>query len=102
MEILPDSLEQALFIIYYLLFIIILLLKPGKEANLCGSYRPISLLNLDYKILAKMTANRLAPLIPELVAMDQTGFVIDRSSYDNIRRFYNILYFFRKRSKSLF
>lgn len=84
---LPDSLEQAF---------IILLLKPGKEANLCGSYGPISLLNMDYKILAKIIANRLAPLVPELVAMDQTGFVINRSSYDNIQRFYNILYFSKK------
>lgn len=63
---LPDSLDQAL---------IILLLKPGKEANLCSSYRPISLLNTDYKILAKIIANRLSPLVPDLIAMDQTGFV---------------------------
>lgn len=33
-----------------------LLLKPSKEPTNCASYRPISLLNADVKILAKMLA----------------------------------------------
>ncbi len=46
---LPETLNQAL---------ITVLLKPGKDPNLCTSYRPISLLNSDYKILTKMIALR--------------------------------------------
>lgn len=44
--------------------IISLILKKGKDPEQCGSYRPISLLNVDIKILAKMLAKRLESIIP--------------------------------------
>uniref|UniRef100_A0A669EM94 Reverse transcriptase domain-containing protein n=1 Tax=Oreochromis niloticus TaxID=8128 RepID=A0A669EM94_ORENI len=47
---LPESLEIAT---------ITLLPKPGKDKQRCESYRPLSLLNADYKILSKIIALRL-------------------------------------------
>lgn len=47
---LPASLNQAS---------ISLLLKKNKDPTLCSSYRPISLLNADVKILAKVLAKRI-------------------------------------------
>ncbi|CAJ0950036.1 unnamed protein product [Ranitomeya imitator] len=54
---------------------IILLKKEGKDPLECGSYRPISLVNVDYKILAKILATRLNSIILDIIHPDQTGFM---------------------------
>ncbi|KAM9311698.1 GLIPR1-like protein 2 [Gastrophryne carolinensis] len=66
--------------------------KPGKDPLSCKSYRPISLLNVDMKLYAKILANRLAPLIPQLVHLDQTGFVLNREARDNVIRAINVIH----------
>lgn len=63
---------------------VVSLLKPDKDPTSPSSYRPIAILNTDYKILAKVLANRLAPLVPELVHFDQNGFVPQRNTTLNI------------------
>lgn len=68
-----------------------LLLKKDKNPTCCSSYRPISLLNVDLKILAKILAIRLQEAIPTLLALDQTGFVPGRHSFFNTRRLLNII-----------
>lgn len=69
---------------------LISLLKPGRDETNMGSYRPLALLNTDYKILASTLAQRLAPLVPALVHADQNGFVPTRSTSYNIRRLFRI------------
>lgn len=66
--------------------------KTGKDPLEPGSYRPISLLNVDYKILAKILAMRLESVLPTVVSPDQTGFVKERLLFFNIRRLFNIIY----------
>lgn len=63
-----------------------LLAKKGKDPTLPGSYRPISLINLDAKILSKMIASRLAHILPTLIHTAQAGFVSSRSATSNIRK----------------
>lgn len=57
--------------------------KEGKEPTLCSSYRPISLLNTDTKVFAKVVALRMRDLMSELVHLDQVGFVPGREGKDN-------------------
>lgn len=45
-----------------------LILKPGKASTDCSSYRPISLMGVDTKILCKVLAKRLDPYVPFLSA----------------------------------
>ena len=69
-----------------------LLLKKDKDPTHCGSYRPISLLNVDAKILAKVLAHRLEDPLPKIISEDQTGFIKGRHSFANIRRLIDIAY----------
>lgn len=66
--------------------IIKLLSKKGKDPLEPGSYRPISLLNLDVKILSKIITTRLAAIIPCLIHPAQSGFVKGRTATLNIRK----------------
>jgi len=71
---------------------IILILKPGKIPTNCSSYRPISLMGVDTKILCKVLAKRLDPHVPFLVHSDQNGFVQTCQGFHNIRRVLNIIH----------
>uniref|UniRef100_A0A8C5LYI8 Reverse transcriptase domain-containing protein n=1 Tax=Leptobrachium leishanense TaxID=445787 RepID=A0A8C5LYI8_9ANUR len=65
---------------------ITLLPKEGKDLTNCANYRPISLLNADVKLFAKVLATRLQPHIPNLIHCDQVGFVPGREAKDNTIR----------------
>lgn len=54
---------------------IIILLELGKDPMDPGSYRPISLLQSDIKILAKVLALRLNKAISTIVRPDQASFM---------------------------
>lgn len=82
MGVLPPSMREAL---------VTSLLKPGKNPVYCDSYRPLSLLNSDTKILAKVLANRLTLILDQLVLPDQSGFVPGRSTANNLRTLFSLL-----------
>ena len=68
-------------------------LIPKGDENLTElkNWRPISLLNIDYKILSKALARRMENVLPKLVHSDQTGFVNGRYIGQNIRLLNDIM-----------
>ena len=62
----------------------IALLPKSEDRSKVQNFRPISLLNTSYKILAKVYANRMKPLLHHWILPSQTGFVPNRCILDNI------------------
>ena len=65
--------------------------KKDKDIRLLKNWRPISLLNTDYKILTKLLAKRLQKVIPSIVSTDQTGYIKNRYIGENIRTITDII-----------
>uniref|UniRef100_A0A8C5R2S7 Reverse transcriptase domain-containing protein n=1 Tax=Leptobrachium leishanense TaxID=445787 RepID=A0A8C5R2S7_9ANUR len=57
--------------------------KTSPPADQCSKYRPISLINVDAKLYAKILATRLVDVMPLLIADDQVGFITSRQGPDN-------------------
>lgn len=72
--------------------LIAVLPKPERDRLQCGFYLPISLLNSDVKVLAKLLAKPLQKVVLQLVHSDQTGFMPGKSTYNNISRLYLHIY----------
>ena len=58
---------------------------------LLKNWRPISLLNVDYKIASKVLAERLCKVVPKLIHSDQSGFVKGRFIGESVRTIYDIM-----------
>lgn len=65
--------------------VISLIQKEGKDKLDCGSYPPISVLNQDYNIFTHVLAKRIEKILPQIISLDQTGFIQQRQTQDNIR-----------------
>ena len=70
---------------------ITLICKDETRADEMKCYRPISLLNIDYKVISKVIANRLGNILPSLIGIDQTSAIKGRSIFDNIHLHRNVI-----------
>jgi hypothetical protein len=59
------------------------LIPKEHGASTLDRFRPISLCNTSYKIMAKIIANRLNPFLRSLILPNQGGFVAGRQIWDN-------------------
>ena len=59
--------------------------KKDKDRRCMENWRPVSLLNVDYKIASKALATRLEKVLPDIIHEDQCAYVKGRTIFDAIR-----------------
>ncbi|GJZ72826.1 RNA-directed DNA polymerase, eukaryota, reverse transcriptase zinc-binding domain protein [Tanacetum coccineum] len=64
-------------------------------------YRPISLINTHYKIIAKILANRLAKVIDKIISQEQSAFILDRQILDGPLMLSEMIDWYKKRKKKM-
>lgn len=76
---------------------LITLVPKIENPEILSQFRPISLYNVTYKLLTKLLAERLKPLMPKLIGPFQSCFIPGRTTFDNIIMTQEILHSLRNR-----
>jgi hypothetical protein len=71
---------------------VITLVPKLKDANNIKQYRPICLLNVDYKGITKVLTNRLAPVAKEAIGGNQTGFIKGRNILEGVLVLHEVIH----------
>jgi hypothetical protein len=79
--------------------IINLIPKKYKDPRMLKNWRPISLLNTDYKIITKLLANRIKKVLPSVIHPDQVAYLKKRFIGQNIRTILDIMGYTRLMDK---
>ena len=66
--------------------------KPNKSRHYLKNWRPISLLNVVYKLASSVISNRLKTVLDKLINQDQKGFIAGRFIGENVRLIYDVLF----------
>ena len=79
--------------------VIICIPKGDKSKDLIKNWRPVSLLNVVYKLGSACIAKHLKSVLPSLISEDQTGFMTNRYIGNNIRLIYDLISYLYRENK---
>ena len=75
-----------------------LVLIPKKEKSTkLPDLRPISLSNIIYKIIAKVLANRLKHVLPSIISVTQSAFILGRMITNNIMIAHEVNHYLKRK-----
>ena len=71
--------------------VITLIEKKDKDRTFIENWRPISLINVDAKIISKVIALRIKEVLPYIIHHNQTGYIKDRYIGETIRSIFDLM-----------
>ena len=80
--------------------IVNIILKKNKDETWIKNWRPITLLNNDYKIIAKALANWLEGVVDTLIGPQQCGFIKNRNIQSNLARTMEVVSYTMKKGQA--
>ena len=76
---------------------IVLIPKKKKDLEYITDFRPISLGNVVSRIISKVLANRIKPILPNIISNSQSAFVLGRIITNNTTMTFEMIHHMRNR-----
>uniref|UniRef100_A0A803QEG0 Reverse transcriptase domain-containing protein n=1 Tax=Cannabis sativa TaxID=3483 RepID=A0A803QEG0_CANSA len=75
----------------------LVLIPKVQNPKRTNHFRPISLCNVSYKVISKIIANRIKPILPRITSLTQSAFVPGRNIQDNNVIVQEIIHSFKRK-----
>lgn len=88
---LNSGLEKGVLCESFYFGLMCLLYKKGDKSDI-NNYRQLTIMNVDYKILAKIIMNRLEDILDKIIVKEQTCAIKGRQMWDNLCTLREVIY----------